>query len=120
MYFAIDSLEAKEEGTVNETTIRCPHSFETIVELGLPGKSVSWSDPYYYRLASHVERSHSRGAEFPVGVTWVNYTFEDQYNNVATCNFSITVLEGKSILCIFFLFIIFYELLSRRIILVRN
>ena len=76
--------------------LRCPHSFETIVELGLPGKRVSWSEPYYYRLATNVERSHERGDEFPVGVTWVNYTFEDQYDNVATCNFSITVLEGKT------------------------
>ena len=82
-----------------ETTIRCPHSFETIVELGVPVKSVTWPEQPYIAdgLASYIMRSHSPGAEFPVGVTWVNYTFEDEYNNVAHCNFSITVLEGKRI-----------------------
>ena len=65
----------------------------------MPGKSVLWSEPRYLSsgLASHIERSYSPGAEFLVGVTWVNYTFEDQFNNVVTCNFSVTVLEGKNI-----------------------
>ena len=108
LYFAIDPLEAKEEGTEDETIIRCPHSFETIVELGLPSKRVTWSEPRYLSsgLATYIEKSHSQGEEFPVGVTWVNYTFEDQLNNVATCNFSITVLEGNSVLLILVYYIL--------------
>ena len=117
LYFAIDPSEAKEEGTEDETIIRCPHSFETIVELGSPSKRVTWPEPGYLSsgLATYIEKSHSPGAEFPVGVTWVNYTFEDQFNNVATCNFSITVLEGKSILFIL-VYSLSYELLARHII----
>ena len=97
MHFALQG--AREEGAVNETRIWCPHSFETFIELGMAVKSVTWSEPQYLsrNLASHIERSHSPGAEFPVGVTWVNYTFEDQYDNSHTCNFSVTLLEGKSI-----------------------
>ena len=98
-FILLHCKEAEEEGSMPETTIRCPHSFETIVELGVPVKSVTWPEQPYIAdgLASYIMRSHSPGAEFPVGVTWVNYTFEDDYNNEAHCNFSITVLEGKRI-----------------------
>ena len=97
--FALFLKEAREEGAEENTTIRCPHSFETIIELGMSSKSVTWSGPRYLSsgLSSHIERSHSPGAEFPVDVTWVNYTFADQFNNVATCNFSITLLKGTII-----------------------
>ena len=96
-FILLDFKEAREEGSILDTTIICPHSFETLIEKGLAGKTVNWTEPPYLAdgLASHIVRSHSPGAEFPVGETWVNYTFEDGYNHVTTCNFSITVLEGK-------------------------
>ena len=85
----------------NETmAFQCPHSFETITELGLSGKNVTWEDPANATVLGswyqHVKLSHSPGTEFPVGVTWVNYTLVDSKNHRIACNFSITVLAGKA------------------------
>ena len=78
---------------------QCPHSFETITELGMSGKNVTWEEPANLTVSDslylHVKGSHSPGTEFPVGVTWVNYTMVDSKNHRIACNFSVTVLAGK-------------------------
>ena len=78
---------------------QCPHSVETITELGMSGKNVTWEEPANLTvsdlLSLHVKGSHSPGGEFPVGVTWVNYTILDTEGHKIACNFSITVLTGE-------------------------
>ena len=41
-----------------------------------------------------VEQSHQSGESFPVGVTTVEYRFYDEVNNVAVCEFNVTVVAG--------------------------
>ncbi|XP_072045668.1 hyalin-like isoform X2 [Amphiura filiformis] len=71
----------------------CPNNIQASIELGTSTKSVSWTEPTATDLSGTPSRtrSHQPGTEFSIGVTDVGYTFADTSNNVATCNFSITL-----------------------------
>ena len=65
----------------------------------MTGKNVTWVEPGNLTVSEssylNVKGSHFPGTEFPVGVTWVNYTLVDSKKRSLVCNFSITVLAGK-------------------------
>ena len=39
--------------------------------------------------------THVPGQTFPIGVTYVTYTYADDSYNVASCNFSVEIEQGK-------------------------
>ena len=83
----------------NAIAIECPNPFETMTELGMTGKNVTWEEPGNLTVSEspylNVKGSHTPGEELPVGVTWVNYTLVDSKKRTIVCNFSVTVLAGN-------------------------
>ena len=77
-----------------DTSFLCPKSMEEELEVGpVTMKYVTWNDTNFSEPVEYT-RSHEPG-NFPVGVTWVNYTFVDMNDNTVSCTFSITVVQGK-------------------------
>ena len=60
---------------------------------------VYWSEPFAIDASGGsivTQRSHTPGQLFPVdAVTRVTYTFADEENNKAVCNFSVQVTQSK-------------------------
>ena len=76
----------------------CPNNIHATIELGTAEKSIRWTEPTATDLFGTPTRtrSHQPGEEFPVGVTSVRYTFTDESNNIATCEFSVSLESGIS------------------------
>lgn len=75
----------------------CPNFIDELVECGLPGRNVQWTEPTASDLsgvALLTDRSHAPNSFFPVGTTTVTYTFTDSSNNAAVCSFMVVVIEG--------------------------
>ena len=77
----------------------CPNNITTTTELGTTSKSISWTEPTATDRSGTPTRvrSHQPGAEFPLGVTSVRYTFTDASDNPVTCDFTITLESGYSL-----------------------
>ena len=85
--------------TLDDVTEYCPNSIVSDVEFGIAtGKRITWYEPFVHDGSSirSIKRSHSPGTTFPIGVTLVNYTFTDIFNDTAWCNFTVIVREGTS------------------------
>ncbi|XP_072046394.1 hyalin-like [Amphiura filiformis] len=79
--------------TPPQITIGCPSNIDATMELGMTGKAVTWTEPSATDSSGTPVKmtSHQPGANFPVGLTDVRYTFTDAYNNVASCNFIVNI-----------------------------
>ena len=66
------------------------------MELGTPGVTVSWKIPTAVDLSGPVDTRSTilPGNVFAIGETIVEYTFEDQFQNRAMCNFTVAVEPG--------------------------
>ena len=75
----------------------CPGDISIERELDDPLPSVTWNEPIASDLSGHVNMtsSHTSGMAFNLNSTLVTYTFTDNANNVATCQFEVFVREGK-------------------------
>ncbi|XP_072046551.1 hyalin-like [Amphiura filiformis] len=76
----------------------CPSNIQKTLEVGAPGISVSWYEPSANDNSGDVtfsKSSHKSGELFLKGSTSVSYTFMDRSNNTATCDFLVTIREGK-------------------------
>ena len=60
---------------------------------------LTWTEPTAEDTGPlRVEQSHRSGESFPVGVTTVEYRFYDEVNNMAVCEFNVTVVvRGRCI-----------------------
>ncbi|XP_071826140.1 hyalin-like isoform X5 [Apostichopus japonicus] len=64
------------------------------VEIGESSGNVFWVEPTATDLSEiTISRSHAPGTEFSLGITMVTYIFFDNFENVALCMFSVTVLQ---------------------------
>ncbi|KAJ8041572.1 Hyalin [Holothuria leucospilota] len=84
-----------EDTTMPEIT-NCPTVIDELVECGLPGRNVEWTEPTASDLsgvAMLTTRSHAPNSFFMVGTTTVTYTFQDSSNNAAVCSFMVVVIE---------------------------
>ena len=75
----------------------CPSDITVSTELGTEGAHVSWNNPLVTDASGIIElnSTHSPGQLFPVGVTQVNYHFQDGSSNYAECIFMVSVETGK-------------------------
>lgn len=83
--------------TTPPTITGCPSDQEVVIELGEPGGTASWPEPTASDLsgvAQLIVRSAEPGSFFLVQDTLVTYTFVDNANNEATCQFTVTVTPG--------------------------
>ena len=74
----------------------CPSDITNTIEIGTPGIQVFWDEPRAFDSSGNftlVNATHTSGEIFAVGSSLVRYTFEDESNNMATCEFNIIVLE---------------------------
>ena len=60
---------------------------------------VIWKEPEFiaFPAETRIDKTPSRrpGTSFPVGTTPVSYKAEDDFGNVAWCNFTVTVIQGR-------------------------
>ena len=78
----------------------CPSNIDDTVDLGVPGKVMTWPEPSSTDnsgTSTMTSRSHTPNSFFPVGVTEVTYIFSDPSSNTADCMFTITIREGESV-----------------------
>ncbi len=74
----------------------CPSDTAETIEIGTSGIQVFWNEPLAFDTTGHstlVNATHNSGEMFTVGSNLVRYTFQDESNNVATCEFNIVVSE---------------------------
>ncbi|XP_072051852.1 hyalin-like [Amphiura filiformis] len=73
----------------------CPADITETAGLGVSNIPVFWTPPMALDNGGAVNRgsSHFPGQSFPVGETTVMYTFRDLANNVASCSFTVTVMQ---------------------------
>ena len=80
--------------------ITCIENVLETVEIGIPGKIVSWTEPTATDNSGVVnldERTRAPGQYFTIGVTPVTYRFVDGFGNTAECTFRVIVDEGKAL-----------------------
>ncbi|XP_072046397.1 hyalin-like [Amphiura filiformis] len=73
----------------------CPNDISETTAIGNVHKRIFWSEPKTFDNSGHVSlafQSHHSGGYFTVGRTDVSYLFTDGTGNMASCNFSITLL----------------------------
>ena len=78
--------------------IGCPLNIVDSVQLGVPGKIVTWEEPTSNDnsgVSSMTSRTHAPGTFFLVDVTTVTYVFSDESGNTAECSFTVNIVEGK-------------------------
>ncbi|KAJ8046860.1 Hyalin [Holothuria leucospilota] len=75
------------------TVFGCPSDDQTFVLYGGEIANVSWGEPFATDESTEisVHQTHRPGDTFPIGVTAVEYVFEDSAGNVASCRFNIRV-----------------------------
>ena len=86
------------DDTTPPTIIGCPNDIHIKSEIGSLAIPVYWSWPSATDDSERVmliHATHSPGESFPVGITFVEYTFVDDFYNMAFCNFSVIVVEGN-------------------------
>ena len=79
-------------------TLTCPSDRTVTVELGVSSTVINFITPSATDISGPVtllEATHQSNFPFPVGSTTVRYTFADSSGNQASCQFTITVTEGK-------------------------
>lgn len=89
--------------TTPPTIEDCPSLIERVVELGVQGLIVMWTEPSATDVSGMtmlVDRSHAPGTFFNVGMTQVIYTFTDSSGNEAVCSFLVSITTGLSLLFI--------------------
>ena len=79
--------------------VSCPRNHTTIVNLNITSVSVYYAEPNVTDTSEEVitTQTHRPGDTFHVGKTVVFYTFQDRSGNVASCNFSVYVVNCKYI-----------------------
>ena len=79
--------------------VTCPTDVTVEVDLGSGGRRVNWNEPTvsdnsgYFTLASN---SHNPNDLLEVGLTVIAYVYTDAANNLNTCSFTVSIVEGKS------------------------
>ena len=80
--------------------VSCPADVTFEVDLGSGGKRVNWNEPTvsdnsgYFTLVS---KSHDPNDVFQVGITVVIYIYNDFNNNVNSCSFIVSIVEGNTV-----------------------
>ncbi len=87
---------------VDETPpeVRCPDNIRYTIDINTDGRTVDFKDATAKdnsRRVILVNQSHQSGQFFPTGQSIVTYTFQDPSGNIASCSFSVTVIEGRKI-----------------------
>ncbi|PIK61977.1 putative hyalin [Apostichopus japonicus] len=81
--------------------ISCPsqESPTVTIELGEPGVMVTWQEPMVSDLSEVVlvSQSHMPNQFFVVGPTTVTYVYRDSSNNMANCQFVVSVLTVDTV-----------------------
>lgn len=74
----------------------CPHNI--VIKTDQYTERVLWPQPIAEDNTEirEVISSHKVGTDFAAGTTMVNYTAFDKAGNNATCNFTVTIIQGKS------------------------
>ncbi|XP_071819452.1 uncharacterized protein [Apostichopus japonicus] len=83
------------EDTTPPIIQNCPANINSIVELGTPGRLVSWTEPTAFDASGVVNivlQSHTTNSLFPVGSTIVTYVFSDDSGLTSTCTFTVTII----------------------------
>ena len=78
--------------------MNCPSDIIADVEIGSPGTSVSWTEPFAVdesENATLLVKTHTSGSVFGIGTAFVTYAFIDPSKNMATCQFLIIARGGK-------------------------
>ena len=68
------------------------------MEVGTIVSQVTWTEPFADDASDNITlliKTHSPGGLFGVGDTNVMYMYADSSNNIATCNFVVTITMGK-------------------------
>ncbi len=75
----------------------CPTDFSISNDVGLCGANATWTAPTAVDACSNftTTSTHQPGDFLPVGTTTVTYTFTDDFNNVSTCDFIVTVTDNE-------------------------
>ena len=76
----------------------CPADIRRTTNIKSQEVAVTWTDPWAYDKSGKVllfHQTHQSGENFDIGLTPVSYTFADQSDNVAVCNFIVIVDERK-------------------------
>ena len=92
LFFAADSLDS------TPPVVTCPAVFSSEVPIGSFGKQESWALPTVTDNSGsffYVSSTHNPNDFFPVGETTIVYTYGDASNNINTCSFTLTIVEGK-------------------------
>ena len=80
------------------TILGCPRDRSVNAEIGVRGKSVSWTEPGAEDLSgitTQLSRSHIPGSLFYPGQTLVTYIYTDPSHNIVACSFHINIVLGK-------------------------
>ena len=68
------------------------------MEVGTIVSQVTWNEPFADDASDNITlliKTHSPGGLFGVGDTSVMYMYTDSSNNIATCNFVVTIAMGE-------------------------
>ncbi|XP_071789471.1 uncharacterized protein [Asterias amurensis] len=77
--------------------VTCPADFSSDIPIGSSGKQESWALPTATDNSGSVvfvSSTHNPNDFFPVGETTIMYTYRDASNNINTCSFTLTIVEG--------------------------
>ncbi|XP_071945813.1 hyalin-like [Antedon mediterranea] len=82
-------IEDKEPPVIND----CPPDQNLATSSGVNYTAATWTEPIAIDNAGTptLVSTHSSGSDFYIGKTFVTYTAEDNYENTATCNFTVNV-----------------------------
>ncbi|XP_033099724.1 uncharacterized protein LOC117103264 [Anneissia japonica] len=90
--FAIHIIDVYKRQIMN-----CPSAIVNETDPSVNSTSVTWTEPTYSDNTNETslvtESTHDSGDTFYIGVTTVIYTVTDESGNVATCNFTVTILD---------------------------
>ncbi len=75
----------------------CPADISVSNDAGVCEAVVNWTPPTASDECSTVTTtsSHVPGAVFPVGMNTVTYEFSDQFGNIETCSFTVTITDDE-------------------------
>lgn len=80
-------------------TIICPSNIAINSQTGLCGATATWAAPQVSDdcdPSPSVTANFNPGSFFPVGVTTVNYTAQDNFGNPSTCSFTVEVIDQEA------------------------
>ena len=84
-------------------SVACTADITQVIPIGSGGVVVTWTEPVATDNSGTVTlilKTHSPGTLFETGSTPVMYVYEDPSGNMASCEFNVTVAEGKYLLFI--------------------